>query len=74
MQLRESNVESQTDLVVGLYRLAKVASGERKGAVIDEGLQILARLDAEGKLTEDQKSWSESFNTLRSSGGQPTGQ
>jgi hypothetical protein len=60
--------------VVGLYRLAKVASGDRKNAVIDEGLQILARLDADGKLTEDQKGWSESFNTLRSSGGQPTGQ
>ena len=40
-------------------------SAERKDAVIDEGLQILARLDADGKLTDDQKGWSESFLTLR---------
>jgi hypothetical protein len=73
VQLREGNTEAQTDLVVGLYRLAKVANGERKDAVIDEGLAILARLDADGKLTEDQKGWSESFNTLRS-GSQPTSQ
>ena len=31
----------------------------------DEGLQILARLDADGKLNDDQKGWSESFLTLR---------
>ena len=51
--------------MVGLYKLAKVANGERKDAVIDEGLQILARLDADGKLNDDQKGWSESFLTLR---------
>ncbi len=50
--------------VVGLYKLATVAAGERKDAVIDEGLQLLARLDADGKLTDDQKGWTESFNTL----------
>ena len=33
----QGNTEAQTDLVVGLYKLAKVASGERKDAVIDEG-------------------------------------
>ena len=61
-------------MVVGLYRLAKVANGERKDSVIDEGLSILSRLDADGKLSEDQKGWSESFNTLRNAGDQPTGQ
>ena len=64
-ELRKDNVEAQTDLVVGLYKLAKVASGERKDAVIDEGLQLLARLDADGKLTDDQKGWSQSFLDLR---------
>jgi len=55
----------QKDLVVGLYKAAKVAEAERKNALIDEGLQILARLDADGKLNDDQKGWSESFLTLR---------
>ena len=64
-ELRKGSTEAQTDLVVGLYKLAEVADGERKGAVIDEGLQILARLDADGKLNDDQKGWSESFLTLR---------
>ncbi len=58
-------IEAQTDLVVGLYKIATVAVAERKDAVIDEGLQILARLDADGKLTDDQKGWSELFLTLR---------
>jgi tetratricopeptide (TPR) repeat protein len=71
-ELRKDNLEAQTDLVVGLYKLAKVAAGERKDAVIDEGIQLLARLDADGKLTDDQKGWSESFNTLRT-GTQETG-
>ena len=30
-----------------------------------KALQLLARLDADGKLTDDQKGWSESFLTLR---------
>jgi hypothetical protein len=64
-ELRKGNTEAQTDLVVDLYKLAKVANGERKDAVIDEGLQILAWLNADGKLTDDQKGWSESFLTLR---------
>ena len=71
-ELRKDNLEAQTDLVVGLYKLAKVAAGERKDAVIDEGLQLLARLDADGKLTDDQKGWSESFLKLRN-GPQETG-
>jgi hypothetical protein len=71
-ELRKNDAEAQIDLVVGLYKLAKVAAGERKDAVIDEGLQLLARLDADGKLTDDQKGWTESFNTLRN-GAQETG-
>jgi hypothetical protein len=71
-ELRKDNLDAQTDLVVGLYKLAKVAAGERKDAVIDEGLRLLAKLDAAGQLTDDQKGWSESFNTLRN-GAQETG-
>ena len=41
--------------MVGLYKAAKVAEAERKNALIDEGLKILARLDADGKLNDDQK-------------------
>jgi hypothetical protein len=57
--------EAQKDLIVGLYKLAKVAEAERKEVLIDEGLSLLARLDANGKLTDDQKAWRESFLTLR---------
>ena len=63
-ELRKNDIDAQTDLVVGLYKLAKVAGGERKDAVIAEGL-LLARLDAAGKLNDDQKGWTESFVTLR---------
>ena len=66
------DAEAQTDLVVGLYKIATVALAERKDAVIDEGLKILARLDADGKLSDDQKGWSESFLTLRN-GSQEAG-
>ena len=44
----------------------------KEDAVIDEGLKILARLDADGKLSDDQKGWSESFLTLRN-GSQEAG-
>jgi hypothetical protein len=37
----------------------------RLNALIDEGLSILSRLDADGKLTDDQKAWRESFVALR---------
>jgi tetratricopeptide (TPR) repeat protein len=69
---RKEDAEAQTDLVVGLYKIATVALAERKDAVIDEGLKILARLDADGKLSDDQKGWSESFLTLRN-GSQEAG-
>jgi hypothetical protein len=71
-ELRKGNIEAQTDLVVGLYKVATVAVAERKEAVIDEGVQILARLDADGNLTDDQKVWGESFLALRS-GSQEAG-
>jgi hypothetical protein len=74
-ELRKGSTEAQTDLVVGLYKLAKVTNGERKEAVIGEGLEILGRLDTEGKLTKDQKGWSESFQSLRNAAPQQaTGQ
>jgi hypothetical protein len=61
----KDNIDVQTDLVVGLYKLAKVSAGEQKEAAIGEGLKLLARLDADGKLTEDQKGWGDSFRSLR---------
>jgi hypothetical protein len=51
--------------VVALYKLARVAEGAEKDAVIDEGLGLLAELDADGKLNDVQRGWTESFNTLR---------
>jgi len=53
------------DLVAGLYKLAKIRAASGRDAVIDEGLSLLARLDADGKLSDDQKGWTESFFTLR---------
>jgi hypothetical protein len=61
----KDNIDVQTDLVVSLYKLAKVSVGEQKEAAIGEGLKLLARLDADGKLTEDQKGWGDSFRSLR---------
>ena len=61
----KDNIDVQTDLVVSLYKLAKVSAGEQKEAAIGEGLKLLARLDADGKLTEDQKGWGDSFRPLR---------
>jgi hypothetical protein len=52
--------------VVSLYKLAKVSAGEEKETAIGEGLKLLAALDADGKLTKDQKGWGDSFRSLRS--------
>ena len=45
----------QTDLVVSLYKIAIMAEGERKQAALDEAIQIVDRLDAEGKLSPAQQ-------------------
>ena len=37
----------------------------RLDALIDVGLSILSRLDADGKLTDDQKAWRGSVVALR---------
>jgi hypothetical protein len=58
-QLDANDVDVQKELVVGLYKVAKLAEAERKNALIDEGLSILSRLDAVGQLTDDQKAWRE---------------
>jgi len=50
-----SNTQWQHDLVVSLYKVAS-AGGNAK-ANLTEALAILKRLDAEGKLTADQKGW-----------------
>jgi hypothetical protein len=62
---RQGETEPQTDLVVSLYKLAKTANGTQKEEAIDEALEILAALDADGKLNETQKGWKDSFLTLR---------
>ena len=64
-ELRKDSLDAQIDLVVGLYKLAQVTDGEKKNAAIDEGMALLARLDADGKLTDDQRGWTNSFLTLR---------
>ena len=61
----DGNVDAKTDLVVALYRLAAVAGGDKKDAAIQQGLALLAELDAGGKLTDDQKGWKDSFLSLR---------
>lgn len=60
-----ANIDVQKELIVGLYKVAKLAEAARKNALIDEGLSIIDRLDAGGQLTDDQKAWRESFLTLR---------
>lgn len=48
MALRDANdIDVQKELVVGLYKVAKLAEAERKNALIDERLSILSRLDAD---------------------------
>ncbi len=63
--LRKGNVEAQIDLVVGLYKFAETVQDERKDAVIDEGLQLLALLDEGGKLSAEQKGLKDLFLALR---------
>ena len=46
----------QTDLVVSAWKLAE-AGAKDKRQHLASGLAILKRLDAEGKLTADQKRW-----------------
>ena len=42
-----------------------MAEGERKTAALDEAIQIVDRLDAEGKLSPAQKSWKDKLLALR---------
>ncbi len=51
-----ANVVWQTDLVVSAWKLAE-AGAKDKRQHLASGLAILKRLDAEGKLTADQKEW-----------------
>jgi hypothetical protein len=52
-------------------KAAKLAEAERKDALIDEGLSILSRLDADGKLTDDQKAWRESSSPCATAPSNP---
>jgi hypothetical protein len=45
----------QTDLVVNLFKLAQL--GDEPLARLQQALAILRRLEAEGRLPENQKSW-----------------
>jgi tetratricopeptide (TPR) repeat protein len=55
-----SNAIWQTDLAVSAWKLA--AAGARDGRRrLSDGLAILKRLDAEGKLAADQKEWISMF-------------
>jgi len=49
------NAQAQTDLVVSLTRLADVEDDPRPS--YDEALDILHRLDKQGRLSETQKGW-----------------
>ncbi len=57
----KNNVQWQTDLAVSAWKLA-AAGAEDGRAQIAGGLAILKRLDAEGKLTADQKGWIGAFD------------
>jgi tetratricopeptide (TPR) repeat protein len=51
-----NNVEWQTDLVVSAWKLASAGAPDA-ARHIAEGLAILKRLHAEGRLTADQEGW-----------------
>jgi len=65
-----ANVDAKTDLVVALYKIAEIANGDKKDKAIDQGLALLADLDADGKLTDVQKGWKDYFLSLRKSTSQ----
>jgi hypothetical protein len=56
--------------VVALYKIAEIANGDKKDKAIDQGLALLADLDADGKLTDVQKGWKDYFLSLRKSSSQ----
>ncbi|HMK41456.1 MAG TPA: hypothetical protein VK451_07840, partial [Methyloceanibacter sp.] len=55
----------QTDLVLALYKVARVATGDQQQASIDEALALLKRLEDEGKLSPNQKTWRDQLLALR---------
>ena len=54
-----ANVRWQTDLVVNLFKLAQL--GDDALARLKQALTILRRLDVEGRLPANQKSWIPAF-------------
>jgi hypothetical protein len=64
-------VKAVFDLIVALYWLGSVATGEQKEAAIDESLSLIKGLDAAGKLTPKQKNWTEMLLALRASSAPP---
>jgi hypothetical protein len=66
----DGNIDAKTDLVVALYKVAEVAGGDKKDKALNQGLALLADLDANGKLTDTQKGWKDSFLSLRNSSAQ----
>ncbi len=63
--LDATNVQWQTDLVVGLYKIALMTGDDKKAASVDEAIKIVERLDAEGKLSPDKKNWKDMLLALR---------
>jgi hypothetical protein len=61
------NVQAQTDLVLLLYKIARVTAAEQREASIDEALLLFKRLENEGKLSPSQKAWRGQLLALRTS-------
>ena len=57
-----NNAEWQTDLVVSAWKIANVGAPDAC-AHLRKGLAILKRLDAENRLTADQKGWIPNFES-----------
>ncbi len=63
------SVQWGTDLILALYKLARAATGDQKNACIDEALILLKRLEDEGKLSPNQKTWKDQLTALRAAPG-----
>ena len=53
----KGNAQAQTDLVVSLYKVSRVADPAQARAALIEALTILQKLEQEQKLPAAQKDW-----------------
>ncbi|MGE0457702.1 MAG: tetratricopeptide repeat protein [Bauldia sp.] len=58
------NATRQTDLIISLYKIAAVSEGDERVAAAEEGMAILADLEAAGRLAPGQVDWVGFFQTL----------